>query len=157
MVSLLGAAHDEGVVELRYDLLSNDALEQADVHHHTLLGVALLGRGLTLDGYEETIRVAVNLAAGAVVALERVGSLEGKLFGKSNSCHRVKSLILYKNKLFIFCEQKIGRRYAPNGDDDVMRSEIKDAWNALTMLEMTIDHVTGKEAKELMKRRNENG
>ena len=53
--------------------------------------------------------------------------------------------------------EKIGRRYAPNGDDKVMESEIKGAWNALTMLEMTIDHVTGKEAKELMKRRNENG
>ena len=49
--------------------------------------------------------------------------------------------------------EKLARRYAP-GDSGVNRQrEIGREWAALCMLEMSIDHMTGKEAAELARAR----
>ena len=34
-----------------------------------------------------------------------------------------------------------------------MEQEVRDYWDKLCMLEMTVEHLTGKEAKELAKER----
>ena len=85
------AAQHEGVVEARNDLLAHDALQIAEIHHHAALGVRLIRTGAPLDRHEKTVRMAVNLAAGAVVSLEGVRRLEGELLGKSDCCHSEQS------------------------------------------------------------------
>ncbi len=46
--------------------------------------------------------------------------------------------------------EKLALKYAPNDDAKNRERFIQLEWAPLCMLEMTIDHVTGKEAKELM-------
>ena len=47
--------------------------------------------------------------------------------------------------------EKLARKYAPNDTLDGMNAAIERDWAPLCMLEMTIDHMTGKEAIELVK------
>lgn len=49
--------------------------------------------------------------------------------------------------------EKLMKKYNPHGDEAGRESEIMRGWKALCMLEMTIEHMTGKEGRELAKRR----
>lgn len=56
----------------------------SEIHHHAELGIRLVGARRPLDRHEQAIGVAVNLAAKAVVTLQRMSRLECKLLGKTN-------------------------------------------------------------------------
>lgn len=47
--------------------------------------------------------------------------------------------------------EKLALKYAPDDTDEGRRKAIDREWSPLCMLEMTITHITGKEAKELVK------
>ena len=47
---------------------------------------------------------------------------------------------------------KLVQRYCP-GDEAGLERELEESWNALCLLEMTVEHLTGKEAKELAQER----
>ena len=47
--------------------------------------------------------------------------------------------------------EKLARKYTPNDTPEGMDAAIRRDWAPLCMLEMTIDHMTGKEAIELVK------
>ena len=47
--------------------------------------------------------------------------------------------------------EKLTRKYTPNDTPEGMDAAIRRDWAPLCMLEMTIDHMTGKEAIELVK------
>ena len=47
------------------------------------------------------------------------------------------------------------KKYSPNMDEEQNKNEINKAWKSLCMLEFNIEHMTGKEAKELVRRKNE--
>ena len=49
--------------------------------------------------------------------------------------------------------QEIALKYAPLDTEEQRRAAIEREWNGLCMLEMTIEHLTGKEARELMEKR----
>ena len=46
--------------------------------------------------------------------------------------------------------EKLAIRYSPNETIESRNKEIESAWSALCMLEMEIEHITGKEAIELV-------
>lgn len=48
--------------------------------------------------------------------------------------------------------KKLARKYAPNDSADNMNKAIDDFYSALCMLEFTPCHITGKQAKELIKK-----
>lgn len=48
--------------------------------------------------------------------------------------------------------EKLAVKYAPDNGAERMQSAIDKSWNSLCMLEMTIDHMTGKQAIELVRR-----
>lgn len=52
--------------------------------------------------------------------------------------------------------EKLTKKYSPDGDAAGRRKEIDREWKTLCMLEMCIDHMTGKEAIELVKNRQGN-
>ena len=47
--------------------------------------------------------------------------------------------------------EKLADRYAPHGSRESRDKEIRQEWKALCVLEMTVEHMTGKEAIELVK------
>ena len=47
----------------------------------------------------------------------------------------------------------LARKYAPDDTDEQRARAIEGEWAPLCMLEMRIEHLTGKEARELAKRR----
>lgn len=49
--------------------------------------------------------------------------------------------------------QEIALKYAPLDTEEQRRAAIEREWSSLCMLEMTIEHLTGKEARELMEKR----
>ena len=49
--------------------------------------------------------------------------------------------------------QEIALKYAPLDTEEQRRAAIEREWGGLCMLEMTIEHLTGKEARELMEKR----
>ena len=51
--------------------------------------------------------------------------------------------------------EKLAIKYAPEDTNDNRENAIRREWKPLCMLEMTIDHVTGKEAIELVKEKQE--
>ena len=51
--------------------------------------------------------------------------------------------------------EKLTKKYSPDEDAAGRRKEIDREWKTLCMLEMCIDHMTGKEAIELVKNRQE--
>ena len=51
--------------------------------------------------------------------------------------------------------EKLAVKYAPEDTPESRKNTIEREWTPLCMLEMTIDHLTGKEAKEL--KRNSSG
>ena len=51
--------------------------------------------------------------------------------------------------------EKLAKKYSPDEDVADRRKEIDREWKPLCMLEMCIDHMTGKEAIELVKKRQE--
>ena len=48
--------------------------------------------------------------------------------------------------------EKLALKYAPSDSAAGRRQAIDDFWEALCMLEMRIEHLTGKEAKELVQK-----
>ena len=50
--------------------------------------------------------------------------------------------------------ETLGRRYHPNGTQEDLSGEIQGAMGRMCILEMEISHMTGKEGRELMERRN---
>lgn len=53
--------------------------------------------------------------------------------------------------------EKLAVKYAPADTEDGCRNAIERDWAPLCMLEMSIDHMTGKEAIELVKNREQYG
>ena len=49
--------------------------------------------------------------------------------------------------------REIALKYAPLDTEEQRRAAIEREWSGLCMLEMTIEHLTGKEARELMEKR----
>ncbi len=49
--------------------------------------------------------------------------------------------------------EKLAAKYAPDDDASSRRRAIDSSWMSLCMLEMTIDHMTGKVSIELMRAR----
>jgi len=49
--------------------------------------------------------------------------------------------------------QEIALKYAPLDTEEQRRAAIEREWSGLCMLEMTIEHLTGKEARELMEKK----
>lgn len=49
----------------------------------------------------------------------------------------------------------LGRRYWPDVTEEALTQEVSSAWKRLCVLEMTPEHVTGKEAIELVRARRE--
>lgn len=47
--------------------------------------------------------------------------------------------------------KNLGRKYAPNNTEEQLNNEISKDISGLCMLEMTIDHISGKQGRELMK------
>lgn len=45
--------------------------------------------------------------------------------------------------------EKLALKYTPNDSDEKRSAEINRFWKTLCMMEMTVEHLTGKEAKEL--------
>ena len=52
--------------------------------------------------------------------------------------------------------EKLAVKYAPKDAEENRRRAIERDWKPLCMLEMTIEHVAGKEAIELVKRKDQN-
>lgn len=48
----------------------------------------------------------------------------------------------------------LGRKYAPNNSEERLNQAIDNEWNPLCMAEITIDHMTGKEAIELVREKS---
>ena len=51
--------------------------------------------------------------------------------------------------------EKLAVKYAPEESADSREKEIERDWKTLCMLEMTIDHLTGKEAIELVRKKSQ--
>ena len=49
----------------------------------------------------------------------------------------------------------LGRKYAPNESQAALEQEIDSAWSSLTIIAMHVDELTGKEALELAKAKEE--
>lgn len=49
----------------------------------------------------------------------------------------------------------LGRKYAPNESQAALEQEIDSAWSSLTIIAMHVDELTGKEALELVKAKEE--
>ena len=49
--------------------------------------------------------------------------------------------------------EKLGQKYAPDNSQEHLNREISSLWNSFYMLEMSIEHMTGKEGLELVKER----
>ena len=49
--------------------------------------------------------------------------------------------------------EKLAVKYAPSDGTDDLQREIDRGWSALCVLEMNIEHMSGKEAKELINKR----
>lgn len=52
--------------------------------------------------------------------------------------------------------ETLSRRYSPDMAEADERKEIESSWKALCMLEMSIEHISGKEAIELVRARKQN-
>ena len=50
--------------------------------------------------------------------------------------------------------RKLGKRFAPDNTEEMLTDEIAGAISRTAVLEMTIEHLTGKESRELMEMRN---
>lgn len=48
--------------------------------------------------------------------------------------------------------EKLARKYSPDESDESLREEIERFWNALCMLELSVEHVSGKQCRELIPR-----
>ena len=46
--------------------------------------------------------------------------------------------------------EKLARKYSPDESDESLRDEIDRAWSALCMLELSVEHVSGKQCRELI-------
>ena len=52
--------------------------------------------------------------------------------------------------------ERLARKYAPEDTEEHRRKAIEDEWKPLCVLEMNVEHMTGKEAIEL-RRKSEYG
>ena len=49
--------------------------------------------------------------------------------------------------------EKLAKKYNPDDDEIKRNAEIVRGWNSLCMIEFSVEHVSGKEALELVKAR----
>ena len=49
--------------------------------------------------------------------------------------------------------EKLAMKYHPNGDEANRNQEIARGWNPLCMIELSVEHMTGKEAIEIAKKK----
>ncbi len=61
--------------------------------------------------------------------------------------------ILEQNEEIIHAISALGRKYHPNGSEEELKNAIMRELNPLCVFEMEIDHLTGKEAIELVRAR----
>ena len=47
--------------------------------------------------------------------------------------------------------ERLARKYAPEDTEERRRKAIEDEWKPLCVLEMDVEHMTGKQAVELMR------
>ena len=52
-----------------------------------------------------------------------------------------------------FAIEKLAQKYAPDTDSTRLQTAIRQEWSALCILEMAVEHATGKEAIELVRAR----
>ena len=76
----------KSVVEGLYDAPLGKPLYIREIHHHTILGIAGIVDGFTLDGDKQPVVVAVYVAALSVVGRQGVGHLEVEFFCKRPFC-----------------------------------------------------------------------
>ena len=69
-----------------------------------------------------------------------------------------RSVIVFGNARFIEDDAEkrkaieiLGKKYAPDDTEEGLNSAIEKEWNPLCMIELAIDHMTGKEAIELVR------
>lgn len=69
-----------------------------------------------------------------------------------------RSVIVFGNTRFIEDDAEkrkaieiLGKKYAPDDTEEGLNSAIEKEWNPLCMIELAIDHMTGKEAIELVR------
>lgn len=48
--------------------------------------------------------------------------------------------------------EMLGRKYAPEDTEEELQAEIERFYTPLCMLELAIEHISGKQAKELMEK-----
>lgn len=59
--------------------------------------------------------------------------------------------ILEDEKEIMYAISAVGKKYHPNGTEDELQNAIAREWKPLCVFEMEIDHMTGKEAIELVR------
>lgn len=91
-------------------------------------------------------------ASFCVVAQDRVMPEEYTTYFRSVIAFGQIRLLEDKEEIFAAID-RLGAKYAPHHSAEKRRGFIEKELAALCMLEMSIDHVTGKEAKELMMQR----
>ena len=84
-----GTSYHQAVVVDVHDAAPHDALEYAEVYHHAVFRILRVAARRSRHGDEETVRMAVYLAARAVVTFQHVCHLEGKLLRYPDAAHGI--------------------------------------------------------------------
>ena len=101
-----------------------------------LLGMAftLLSRGFLIEEQRSSMEVNADEVARSAIAFGTIRILEDA--GEKRSAI-----------------EKLAMKYAPEDSREHRDKYIEKDWSPLCMLEMSIDHLSGKEGKELARRR----
>ena len=105
--------------------------------------------GHKLDALRRCEKVSVCVVDRDDVAPERLATdyMSVIVFGRAR--------ILEDDEEIYRAVEVFGLKYNP--DREAVRREIRREWNALCCVEITVDHMTGKEGKELARQRRERG
>lgn len=105
--------------------------------------------GHKLDALRRCEKVSVCVVDRDDVAPERLATdyMSVIVFGRAR--------ILEDDEEIYRAVEVFGLKYNP--DREAVRCEIRREWDALCCVEITVDHMTGKEGKELARQRRERG
>lgn len=105
--------------------------------------------GHKLDALRRCEKVSVCVVDRNDVAPERLATdyMSVIVFGRAR--------ILEDDEEIYRAVEVFGLKYNP--DREAVRREIRREWDALCCVEITVDHMTGKEGKELARQRRERG
>ncbi len=105
--------------------------------------------GHKLDALRRCEKVSVCVVDRDDVAPERLATdyMSVIVFGRAR--------ILEDDEEIYRAVEVFGLKYNP--DREAVRREIRREWDALCCVEITVDHMTGKEGKELARQRRERG